>query len=468
MTKGKPARIAKRWFMVLAGMLWTGCAVGPNYKRPPVTVPDTYRSAPPDQTAASIGDEKWWTVFQDEQLQKLIRQALVDNYDVRIAAERVLEAQASLGITRADQFPTITGGASGSTVRFPKTPLNAPFETSPAQVNLSLFWELDFWGKYRRATEAARATLVATEWGRRAVITSLVSNVATAYFQLLELDMEMAISRRTVDARQDSLRLVQIREKGGTTSLLDVRQSEFLLHTAAASIPDLQRRTEQQENFISILLGHNPAPVERGKPLVATVISPTVPPGLPSSLLERRPDIQSAEQQLVAANARIGVAKAAYFPQITLTAVGGFQSPALTDLFTGPAGLWSFVGQLTQPIFEGGRIRSGVRLSEAQQQEAILVYLQAIQEAFREVSDSLVAYRKNQEFREQQGLVTDAAVDATRLANVRYKGGVASYLEVLDTEDRSFTAELNLAQAQLNERLALVQLYGALGGGWQE
>ncbi|HXY06656.1 MAG TPA: efflux transporter outer membrane subunit [Terriglobales bacterium] len=468
MTKGKPARIAKSWFMVLAGMLWTGCAVGPNYKRPPVTVPDTYRSAPPDQTAASIGDEKWWTVFQDEQLQKLIRQALVDNYDVRIAAERVLEAQASLGITRADQFPTITGGASGSTVRFPKTPLNAPFETSPAQVNLSLFWELDFWGKYRRATEAARATLVATEWGRRAVITSLVSNVATAYFQLLELDMEMAISRRTVDARQDSLRLVQIREKGGTTSLLDVRQSEFLLHTAAASIPDLQRRTEQQENFISILLGHNPAPVERGKPLVATVISPTVPPGLPSSLLERRPDIQSAEQQLVAANARIGVAKAAYFPQITLTAVGGFQSPALTDLFTGPAGLWSFVGQLTQPIFEGGRIRSGVRLSEAQQQEAILVYLQAIQEAFREVSDSLVAYRKNQEFREQQGLVTDAAVDATRLANVRYKGGVASYLEVLDTEDRSFTAELNLAQAQLNERLALVQLYGALGGGWQE
>jgi outer membrane protein, multidrug efflux system len=468
MTREKAARIVQSWFTALAGVLLTGCAVGPNYKRPPVTVPDGYRAAPPDQSTASIGDEKWWTVFQDEQLQKLIRQALAQNYDVRIAAERVLEAQASLGITRADQFPTITGGASGSSVRYPKTPITPEFESSPAEVNLALFWELDFWGKYRRATQAARATLLATEWGRRAVITSLVSNVASAYFQLLELDMEMEISRRTIGARQESLRLVQIREKGGTTSLLDVRQSEFLLHTAAASIPDLERRTEQQENLISILLGQNPAPIERGKPLLATVISPTVPPGLPSSLLERRPDIQSAEQQLVAANARIGVARAAYFPQITLTAIAGYASPALTDLFTGPAGLWSFVGQLTQPIFEGGRIRSGVRLSEAQQQEALLFYQQAIQEAFREVSDSLVAYRKNQEFREQQGLVTDAAVDATRLANVRYTGGVASYLEVLDTEDRSFSAELNLAQAQLNERLALVQLYDALGGGWQE
>jgi outer membrane protein, multidrug efflux system len=468
MTRGKPARIAGTCCMAVVGMLLTGCLVGPNYKRPPVTVPDTYRAAPPDQATASFGEEKWWTVFQDEQLQKLIRQALVANYDVRIAAERILEAQASLGITRADQFPTIAGGASGSTARFPQTPISPAFETSPAVVNLSLFWELDFWGKYRRATQAARATLLATEWGRRAVITSLVSNVATAYFQLLELDMEMEISRRTVDARQESLRLVEIREKGGTTSLLDVRQSQFLLHTAAAEIPDLQRRIEQQENLISILLGQNPAPVVRGKPLVATVISPTIPPGLPSALLERRPDIQAAEQQLVAANARIGVAKAAFFPQITLTAVAGFQSPALTDLFTGPAGLWSFVGQLTQPIFEGGRIRSGLRLSEAQQQEAVLVYQQAIQEAFREVSDSLVAYRKNQEFRQQQGLVTDAAVDATRLANVRYKGGIASYLEVLESDDRSFSAELNLAQAQLNERLAMVQLYDALGGGWQE
>jgi multidrug efflux system outer membrane protein len=459
----------KGCFAALVVVLILGCNVGPNYKRPPVTVPGDYRGLAPDahETSASLGDEKWWAVFQDEQLQKLIRQALTNNFDVRVAAARVMEAQAALGITRADQFPTIAGGASGSSQRYPKTTVTPVFEASPAQVNLSLFWELDFWGKFRRATEAARATLLATEWGQRAVMSSLVSNVATAYFQLLELDMEMEISRRTLDSRKESLRLVEIRTNGGTTSLLDVRQSEQLVYTAAASIPDLERRIEQQENFISILLGQNPAPILRGKALLATTISPTVPAGLPSAVLERRPDIQSAEQQLVAANARIGVAKAAYFPQITLTAIAGYQSSALTDLFTGPAGLWNFGGQLAQPIFTGGRLRSGVRLTEAQQQEALLTYEQSIQQAFREVSDALIAYRKNQEFREQQALVTAAAQDATRLSTVRYNGGVSSYLEVLDSDTRYFDAQLSLAQALLNERLALVQLYNALGGGWQ-
>jgi len=445
--------------------------LGPKYKRPPVTVPDTYRGHAPDagpQTAASFGDEKWWAVFQDPQLQELIREALAQNYDVRIAAARVLQAQALLGITRADQFPTITGGASSSNERLPATRITPAFETSPSQVNLSLFWELDFWGKFRRATEAARATLLAAEWGRKAVMSSLVSNVASAYFQLLELDLEMEISRRTLGSRRESLRLVEVRARGGTTSLLDVRQSEQLVYTAAAAIPDLERRTEQQENLISVLLGKNPAPVTRGKPLVENSLLPVVPAGLPSSLLERRPDIQSSEQQLVAANARIGVAKAAYFPQITLTAVGGYQSPALTNLFTSPAGLWSFGGQLLQPIFTGGRIRSNVRLTEAQQQETVLVYQQSIQQAFREVSDSLVAYRKNQEFRSQEELLTNSAQDATRLANMRYQGGVTSYLEVLDSDTRYFDAQLSLAQAQLNERLAMVQLYNALGGGWQQ
>jgi multidrug efflux system outer membrane protein len=335
------------------------------------------------------------------------------------------------------------------------------------QVNLSLFWELDFWGKFRRATESARATLLATEWAQKAVIWSLVSNVASAYFQLQELDLELEISRRTLSSRKESLRLVEIRERGGTTSMMDVRQSEELVYGAAAAIPDTERRIEQQENFLSILLGRNPGPVTRGKSLVETPILPTVPAGLPSSILERRPDIQSAEQQLVAANALIGVAKAAYFPQIALTATGGFQSPALTNLFTGPAGLWSFGLQLIQPIFTAGKIRSGVKLSEAQQQQAVLVYQQSIQEAFREVSDSLVAYRKNQEFRVQQGLLTESAEDAVRLSYVRYQGGVTSYLEVLDSDTRYFNAAIQLAQAQLNERLALVQLYNALGGGWQ-
>ena len=459
------------WLIPPAFLLLTGCVVGPKYKRPPVTVPDSYRGLAPDagqQTTASLGDEKWWTVFQDTQLQELIREALSQNYDVRIAASRVLQAQAVLGITRADQFPTITGGASTSNQRLPATRITPAFETSPSQVNLSLFWELDFWGKFRRATEAARADLLATEWGQKAVMSSLVSNVASAYFQLLELDSEMEISRSTLASRRESLRLTEVRAKGGATSMLDVRQSEQLVYTAAANIPDLERRIEQQENLISILLGKNPGPVTRGKSLVENAILPTVPPGLPSSLLARRPDIQSSEQQLIAANARIGVAKAAYFPEITLTAVGGYQSPALTDLFTGPAGLWNFGGQLVQPIFTAGKIRSNVRLAEGQQQESVLFYQQSIQQAFREVADSLVAYRKNQEFRAQQELLTNSAQDATRLSDMRYRGGVTSYLEVLDSNTRYFDAQLTLAQSRLNERLALVQLYNALGGGWQQ
>jgi multidrug efflux system outer membrane protein len=456
-------------FAIVFLLLLSACTLGPKYKRPAVQVPDTFRgplSAP--STNESLGDEKWWTVFQDSQLQALIREALTQNYDVRIAAARVLQAQAALGITRADQYPTVVGGASATNERFARTRITPAFETSPMQVNLALAWELDFWGKFRRATEAARAELLATEWGQKAVVSSLVSNAATAYFQLLELDAEMQISKSALDSRKESLRLVEIRAKGGTTSLLDVRQSEQLVYTAAAEIPDLERRIEQEENLISILLGRNPGPITRTQSLLDIKIPPEVPVGLPSSLLDRRPDIQSSEQTLIAANARIGVAKAAYFPQITLTGLGGYQSTALTNLFTGPAGLWSFGGQLTQPIFTAGKIRSGVRLSEAQKEEAVLTYQKSVQQAFREVSDSLVAYRKNREFREQQALLTTAAGDATRLAGDRYRGGVTSYLEVLDSDSRFFDAQLRLSQAQLNERLALVQLYNALGGGWQQ
>src|SRR6266404_385573 len=323
---------------VIALLLLTGCTLGPKYKRPTVAVPDTYRGLAPEtgsQSAASFGEEKWWDDFQDPQLQALIREALSQNYDVRIAAVRVLQAQASLGITRADQFPTIAGGVSTSNERFPTTTITPAFEASPSQVNLSLFWELDFWGKFRRATEASRASLLATEWGQKAVVSSLVSNVASAYFQLLELDSEMNISRRTLDSRRESLRLVEVRAKGGATSLLDVRQSEQLVYTAAGTIPDLERRIEQQENLISTLLGNNPASIARGTKLTEQPHMPEVPAGLPSSLLERRPDIRQAEAQLISANAQIGVAKADYFPQINLTANSGFQSSALTSLFTG-------------------------------------------------------------------------------------------------------------------------------------
>ncbi|WP_158752165.1 efflux transporter outer membrane subunit [Acidobacterium sp. S8] len=463
--------IARHRLVAITLIFLTGCTVGPNYKRPTIAAPDAYRGLAPDaapQTTASIADEKWWTVFDDQSLQALIREAIVQNYDVRIAATRVLQAQASLGITRADQFPAIYGGASAANTRLPQTKLLSATNTSSNQVNLSLAWELDFWGKYRRATEAARANLLATEWGRKAVIWSLVSNVASAYFQLLELDAEMQISRNALVSRNESLRLVRIRESGGTTSMLDVRQSEQLVYAAAENIPALERSIEQQENLISILLGDNPKPITRGKPLVENHFPSVVPAGLPSSLLERRPDLQSAEQQLVAANAQIGVAKAAYFPDISLTAVAGYQSTALTSLFTGPAGLWTFGAQLAQPIFTAGKLRANVRLTEAQQQEAVLFYQQSIQQAFREVSDSLIAYRKNQEFRAQQELLTAAAQDGVRLANLQYNGGVTSYLEVLDSDTRHFNAEISLAQAQLSERLALVQLYNALGGGWQQ
>jgi outer membrane protein, multidrug efflux system len=456
---------------LLCGLL-LGCALGPNYKRPSANAPDTYRGLTAEEAAktesASLGDQKWWEVFQDERLQDLIRTALQQNYDVRIAATRILEAQAQLGITRAEQLPTIAGGAEATNQRSPQSRFLPAFDTSANQMDLSLHWELDFWGKFRRATQAARANLLASQWARQAVISSLVSNVATAYFQLRELDLELEISRRTLASRQDSLRLTQLLSDHGATSLLDVRQAEQLVYTAGEQIPDLERRIEQQENFISILLGKNPAAVPRGRKLTEQPHAPEVPAGLPSSLLERRPDIRQSEQQLIAFNAQIGVAKAAYFPQITLTGTGGYRSSALTSLFSGPAALWNFGASLTQPIFTGGRIRSGVRFAEAQQQEALLVYQQTIQQAFREVSDALVAYRKNQEFRGQQELLTQSAQDAARLSDMRYRGGVTSYLEVLTNETNYFSAELSLTQAQRNELLALVQLYKALGGGWQQ
>ncbi|MGB7465874.1 MAG: efflux transporter outer membrane subunit [Candidatus Acidiferrum sp.] len=456
----------------LVMLLLSGCAVGPNYKRPSVNVPDTYRGAVPPEAqqpaAESLGDQKWWEVFQDKQLQDLIHTALQQNYDVRIAATRILEARAQVGIARADQLPTISGGAQAVNERNPRVKLYPQYETSSNQVDLSLAWELDFWGKYRRATESARANLLATEWARKEVIDTLVSDVAAAYFQLRELDLELEISRRTLASRKNSLQLTQTLANGGATSMLDVRQAEQLVFTAAETIPDLERQIEQQENFISTLLGNNPGPIARGTKLTEQPHPPQIPAGLPSSLLERLPDIREAEAQLIAANAHIGVANADYYPQITLTATGGYQSSALTSLFTGPAGLWSFGGSLAQPIFEGGRIRSNVRFTEARQQEAALVYQQTIQQAFRGVSDALVGYSKDREFREQQEQLTFSAQDAARLSETRYRGGATSYLEVLTNETNYFDAELGLAQAQLNELVALVRIYRNLGGGWQE
>ena len=465
-------KVTKLAALLLVALLTAGCAVGPNYKRPSVDVPGTYRGATPQEAAQpaaeSLGDQKWWEVFQDQQLQGLIRTALQQNYDVRIAATRILEAQAQVGITRADQWPTMGAGIQAQDERYAQTKPYAQYDTSSNQVGLALVWDLDFWGKYRRASEAARANLLATEWARQAVISTLVSDVATAYFQLRALDLQLEISRRTLASRQDSLQLTQKLANGGATSMLDVRQAEQLVFTAAETIPDLERRIGQQENFLSALLGSNPGPIARGMKLTEQPHAPDVPAGLPSSLLERRPDIHQAEALLIAANAQIGVAKAAYFPDISLTATGGYQSSALTSLFTGPAGMWNFGGSLVQPLFAGGKIRSGVKYSEARQQEALLTYRQTIQQAFRGVSDALVEYRKDREFRQQQQQLAISAQDAARLSDVRYRGGAASYLEVLTNETNYFAAEQGLAQAQLNELVGLVRIFRSLGGGWQQ
>jgi multidrug efflux system outer membrane protein len=467
--------------MLLLTLVLAGCAVGPNYKRPTVSVPVTYRNvaattAPnseltkvPTATTApeSLGDEKWWDVFQDKELQELIRTALQNNYDVRIAAARILEAQAQLGIARADQLPTLGVGGGISSQQSPKNGPIPSFEVTEGQLTASAAWNLDFWGRYRRATEAARANLLASEWARKQVIATLVANVAAGYFQLRQLDLQLEISQHTLASRQDSLLLTQTLEQHGIQSLLDVRQAEQLVYTAAAEIPDLERQIAQREDAISILLGNNPGDIPHGLKLTEQPHAPEVPAGLPSSLLARRPDIAQAEQVLIASNAQIGVARAAYFPQISLTGNAGFESSALSNLFTGPAGLWNLAGSFTQPIFQGGRLKSNVRLAEAQQQQAVLAYQQTIKGAFRDVSDALVAYRKNREFRIQQEHLVESAQDAARLSEVRFKAGTTDYLEVLTNETNSFSAELGLAQAQGNELTALVQLYQALGGGWK-
>ena len=448
-------------------VLAAGCMAGPDYKRPAVHAPPSYRGGAAPSDAASLADKDWAQVFPDPALSELIRTALAQNQDVLIAATRIEQAEAQLGIRRADQLPAVNLGLAAGRERIAATSLTPPITTSLFQGNVSASWELDFWGKFRRATQAARADLLAAEWNGRAVITSLIASLAGAYYQLLELDLQLEISKRTLTSRQESLQLTRLQESQGAVSLLDVRQAEQLVYNAAQTIIDIERRTEQQENFISVLLARNPGPIPRGRKLTEQPHDPLVPAGLPSSLLQRRPDIQLQEARLVAANARIGVARAAFFPSISLTGGAGVQSAALTDLFKGPSGVWNFIGSLTQPIFAGGRLSSGVKLAEAQQKEALIVYQQTIQQAFREVSDALVAYRKNRQFREQQELLANSTRDALSLAEQRYRGGAASYLEVLDSNTRTFTAELGLAQAQLNELLALVQLYNALGGGWQ-
>jgi multidrug efflux system outer membrane protein len=421
--------------------------------------------------ATSLGDEKWWTVFDDPQLAELIRKGIAQNYDARIAAERVVQARAQLGITKADQGPTLGGAASISSQRYAKGEMGSnpdPVQMEFGRVGLTATWNLDFWGKYRMATEAERARLMGSEWARRAVIDSVISDIATAYFQLRTLDMHIEIAKETLASREESLKLTRVLESGGSDSMLDVREAEQLVFSVQAQITDLERQIEQQEDTLSTLLGESPHSIVRGASINRQPALPAIPAGLPSELLERRPDIRQAEAVMVAANAEIGVARSAYFPQISLTGSAGTDTNSLSRLFSGPSFVWNYGPSLSVPIFNAGKIRNNVRVSESQQRQATLAYQQTIGNAFRDVSKALVAYRKYRQYREQEEKIVESAADALHLSKVRYEHGQSSYLDVL-TNDRAYlTAQLDLATAKGNELLSLVQLYDALGGGWKQ
>jgi outer membrane protein, multidrug efflux system len=451
--------------LTAAALLLTlsGCKVGPNYKRPVLDVPGQYRGVAPGLGAGeNFGEMKWQSVFPDEVLQGLMKEALTNNYDIRIAASRILQAQASVGVTRSNQLPALNGSFAVQNERSGAYPGSPTFDTA----SLQLSYIVDFWGQYRRATEAARANLLATEYARHLVETTLISSVASAYFQLRQLDSQLDFSTETVTSDQDSLRINTINYKGGEYAITDVYQAKLLVEQAEAEVITLKQAIEQTENQLSILLGRNPGPIARGLNLIDEPHLDEVPTGLPSAILERRPDVRQTEETLVAANANVGVAKAAYFPQIPLTASFGAQSTALTSFLQGPATFWALGGQLAQPLYAGGRITSQYRLALAQREEAELTYKQTVQQAFADVSNSLVAYRQSRLYRVKLQEQTTTYKETSRLANVRFTGGATSFLEVLTTQQQYFSSELQTTQAWYTELQSYVQLYQALGGGW--
>ncbi|MCL4180177.1 MAG: efflux transporter outer membrane subunit [Verrucomicrobia bacterium] len=462
--------------LLLAALL-AGCSVGPDYRRPATPTPLAFRAAATDTLdltdTNSLATLVWWQVFADAQLQAYIAEALTNSWDIKIAAARVLQAEASARVTRSQFMPTVGAGADWTTARASEDGASTiPPGVNPQREFGSVYgtmasYELDLWGRIRRANEAALAQLLATEAAQQTVRQTLVAQVATAYLSLLELDYELEIAERTYGVRTNSLTLTTARQEGGVASRQDVYQAQILVSTAEASIADTHRRIEQQENELNLLLGRSPGSPRRGEGFLGQQLEVTVPPGLPSDLLERRPDIRTAEQQIIAANADIGQAKAAFFPKLTLTGFYGFQSVALSDLFTGASQTWQFGPAVSVPLFTGGALRGNLQLAQARFEEAVAQYQKTVQNSFREVSDSLIAYQRNREFRARLEEYTQANRNAADLANVRYEGGVTSYLEVLYNEQELFTAELNLAQARLNELLSVVSLYRALGGGWQ-
>lgn len=464
---------AKRQGLIVIALtcLIVGCTVGPDYKRPDIAVPPAWRTAV--GTSSSLADLAWWQLFKDQTLQNLVRTALKNNNDLQLAVARVAEARALLGLARSAQFPELNAGTRyrndrESETSFPpieKLGVNPNFDLYRADLNAS--FEVDLWGRLRRATEAARSELLANQENQRTVLMTLVADVAQSYFDLLELDREAEIDRRTLASRRASLDLVRRRYDDGLASELDLKRAEEEVASAAATVPDVERRVAQTENGLRIFLGENPGPIPRSGSLEGEHMPPEIPAGLPSALLEQRPDIRAAEEHLVAANARIGEAKAEFFPQISLTGIFGSASVSLSDFFTGPSRMWSAGPTVTLPIFNAGRLSSNLAATEAREQQSLIQYRQAIQQAFREVDDALVFHQKAREIRLQRERQVQAAEQALALANLRYTNGVSSYLDVLDTERQLFSAEINLATITRDQLNAVVQVYKALGGGWE-
>jgi multidrug efflux system outer membrane protein len=446
-----------------------GCTSGPDYRRPDVTVPTGFTGSM-DQ-ARNLANAAWWDLFQDPALEDLITIALGENKDLRIAMARIEEARGALGVTRSEFFPQVAGSASAQRgVRGEAFPGGGE-ETDYLSAALGLLsYEVDIWGRVRRATESAQAQLLATEEARRAVYIGLVAQVAQTYFELRELDNQIEVARNTVGLRAESYNLTKVKyaDGAGIISELDVRQAESSLASARASLASLERQRAQKENQLSVLVGRNPGPLPRGLALQDQKLPEDIPAGLPSTLLERRPDILAAEQQLIAANANIGVARAQYFPRISLTAAFGFESDELDSLFEAGSEAWNVTPQIDAPIFTAGRIRGNVKVAEARREAALATYEQSIQTAFREVEDALVAIRKLREQMAAQETVAQAEHRRLQLVNTRYDQGVSSFLEVLDAQRQLFQAELDLASVRRAHLVAIVQLYKALGGGWQE
>jgi multidrug efflux system outer membrane protein len=459
----------KLWHLTILALLLAGCAVGPNYKRPAVNAPKDFRGDTTGQTN-SMGDMPWWHLFHDEDLQALIRAALTNNYDVRIAAARVEQARAILAENRSGYFPQIT--YQGSAGRGRNVAAGAPsFSGGPAGNGFdaagNVSWEIDLWGRIRRMNESARAQFFATKEAQADVMQSLITTVASNYFQLLALDQELKIAQDTTYTFGQSLNLFSERQRGGVSSRLETAAAEAAQASAAATVPELERQIVVQENQIRILLGMNPGPIVRHKKLLEEMLPPNVPPGLPSALLERRPDVREAEQLVRSANAKIGVAEANFFPRISLTGLFGQVSPELSAFTAGGANAWSAAANLAGPIFEGGLLAAQYRQARAARDEAVLQYQSVVLNAFHEVSNALTAREQLARERVELERSVKAYEEAVQVANQRYTAGHANYYELLQEQQLLFPAENTLTQTELNQRLAIVQLYRSLGGGWR-